>query len=268
MAQLDELYLRYNRVEYVSPDPLQFLAAYTHPGDREIVGLIASSLAFGNVKQILRSVSTALGGLESPRAFLMNANARQITRLFASFRHRYASGDDLTALLLGTRAMLEQHGALGTCFAQFVRPEHDTVLPALTAWTETLRLGGGKSDNCLLPSPAKGSACKRLNLFLRWMVRCDAVDPGGWSEVPASKLIIPLDTHMYRIALRLGFTARKQADMKTALEITERFRRLAPEDPVRYDFALTRLGIRDDTDMEAFLARCAPRGNVTKRSAS
>jgi len=100
------------------------------------------------------------------------------------------------------------------------------------------------------------------------MVRCDAVDPGGWSEVPASKLIIPLDTHMYRIALRLGFTARKQADMKTALEITERFRRLAPEDPVRYDFALTRLGIRDDTDMEAFLARCAPRGNVTKRSAS
>ncbi|MCD6487215.1 MAG: TIGR02757 family protein, partial [Syntrophobacterales bacterium] len=107
--------------------------------------------------------------------------------------------------------------------------------------------------NSLLPSPAKGSACKRLNLFLRWMVRHDDVDPGGWDDISSSKLIIPLDTHMHRICLALGITKRKQADMKTALEITRSFQVMAPHDPVRYDFALTRLGIRKDTDITSFL---------------
>ncbi|MBW2545477.1 MAG: TIGR02757 family protein, partial [Deltaproteobacteria bacterium] len=97
-----------------------------------------------------------------------------------------------------------------------------------------------------VPLPAKGSACKRLNLFLRWMVRRDDVDPGGWDDIPPSKLVIPLDTHMHRICLAFGFTKRKQADMKTALEITDSFRAIVPDDPVRYDFALTRLGIRKD----------------------
>ncbi len=97
----------------------------------------------------------------------------------------------------------------------------------------------------LLPSPGKGSACKRLNLFLRWMVRSDDVDPGGWSGVDAGKLIVPLDTHMHRMGLEVGLTRRKQADMQAALEVTRAFRTIAPEDPVRYDFALTRLGIHD-----------------------
>jgi uncharacterized protein (TIGR02757 family) len=100
-----------------------------------------------------------------------------------------------------------------------------------------------------VPSPVGGSACKRLNLFLRWMVRQDGVDPGGWDNVPQSKLIVPVDTHMHRICLRLGLTTRKQANMATALEITEGFRALAPDDPVRYDFSLTRLGIRRDADL-------------------
>jgi uncharacterized protein (TIGR02757 family) len=100
----------------------------------------------------------------------------------------------------------------------------------------------------LLPSPGRGSACKRLNLFLRWMVRSDEVDTGVWQGVAASKLIVPLDTHMHRIAGQMGLTQRKQPDMRTALEITDRFRSIAPMDPVRYDFALTRLGIRQALD--------------------
>ncbi|MBW2650885.1 MAG: DUF2400 family protein, partial [Deltaproteobacteria bacterium] len=89
--------------------------------------------------------------------------------------------------------------------------------------------------------------------FLRWMVRRDDVDPGGWDDIPPSKLVIPLDTHMHRICLALGITKRKQANMKTALEITRSFQVIAPHDPVRYDFALTRLGIRKDTDITSFL---------------
>ena len=98
----------------------------------------------------------------------------------------------------------------------------------------------------VLACPDKGSACKRLNLFLRWMVREDNVDPGGWNQVPASMLIIPLDTHMHRIGHSFQLTSRKQADMRTALEITKAFREMSPQDPVRYDFSLTRLGIRND----------------------
>ena len=104
----------------------------------------------------------------------------------------------------------------------------------------------------LLPSPVAGSACKRLNLFLRWMVRRDEVDPGGWDHVPPSKLIVPLDIHMHRISLQLGLTGRKQANLKAACEITNAFRAIEPDDPVRYDFSLTRLGIRDDLTPDGF----------------
>ena len=98
-----------------------------------------------------------------------------------------------------------------------------------------------------LPSPDGGSACKRLNLFLRWMVRKDNVDPGIWQSIPASHLIVPLDTHMHRIAKAMGLTSRKQADIQSAIEITGAFSFIRPADPVRYDFALTRLGIKPGT---------------------
>ena len=100
-----------------------------------------------------------------------------------------------------------------------------------------------------MPWPSRGSACKRLNLYLRWMIRSDEVDPGGWSGVHPRKLIVPLDTHMHRIGREWGFTRRKAADMKTALEITEAFRSINELDPVKYDFALTRTGIRKDVKL-------------------
>jgi len=108
-------------------------------------------------------------------------------------------------------------------------------------------------ENSLLPCPEKGSACKRYHLYLRWMVRKDAVDPGGWDGISASKLIVPLDVHMHRICMGLGLTSRAQADLKTALEVTQRFRAIVPEDPVRYDFALTRTGIRNDLDLTGIM---------------
>jgi len=103
--------------------------------------------------------------------------------------------------------------------------------------------------------PEKGSACKRMNLFLRWMVRKDRVDPGGWADVPVSKLIVPLDTHMHKISLQLGFTSKKQANLQAALEITNGFKKLVPEDPVKYDFSLTRFGIREGMNMDSLLSQ-------------
>jgi uncharacterized protein (TIGR02757 family) len=124
-----------------------------------------------------------------------------------------------------------------------------TVIPALNFFATALTVENSNPGH-LIALPEKGSACKRMNLFLRWMVRKDRVDPGGWHGVPVSKLIIPLDTHMHKISLKLGFTAKQQANMNTALEITTGFRQIIPGDPVKYDFVLTRFGIRDDMNID------------------
>ena len=112
-------------------------------------------------------------------------------------------------------------------------------------------------DSFLLPSPADGSACKRLFLYIKWMSRRDAVDPGGWAGVPPSSLMMPVDTHIFRIGRTLGFTSRSQADLRACREITQAFARICPEDPTKYDFCLSRFGIRSDLKMENLLATCA-----------
>ena len=238
------MYARYNRREFVHPDPLEFLYDYKDARDREVVALIASSLAYGRVRQILKSVSTVLSKMTpSPSAFLKNSTSAQIHKTFKNFKHRFTTDEDISCLLIGMKSAIEEHGSLEKCFLAGLRDEHDSIMPALSSFVLDLNLD---LDLNLIPTPEKKSACKRLNLFLRWMVRKDEVDPGGWNKVPRSKLIVPLDTHMHRIARELGLTTRKQANLKTALEITEAFREVEPDDPVKYDFVLTRFGIRDD----------------------
>lgn len=242
---LERLYHTYNRRSFVHPDPLIFLYRYDDPADREIVGLLASSLACGRVEQILRSVENALARLGPPAAFLRDSPPETLRRAAAGFVHRWTRGKDLAALLIGARDVIAQHGSLQACFVKGMTPGDANVLGALDGFALQLRRHGGS----LVPSPCKGSACKRLLLFLRWMVRNDAVDPGGWTDVSPARLVVPLDVHMHRIARHLGLTDRKQADMRTALEITRAFTAFSPEDPVRYDFSLTRLGIRRDVSL-------------------
>jgi len=240
----------------VHPDPLEFLYNYEDRCDREVVGLVASSLAYGRVAQILKSVSCVLERMQpTPSVFLRQSSKARMYRTFADFRHRFTTGGELSALLWGVKGVIDRYGSLNACFATSMGDGESTTLPALASFVQELNAGSGLLHNSLLPSPARGSACKRLNLFLRWMVRQDMVDPGGWEHVPVSKLVIPLDTHMHRICLALRLTHRRQADLRTALEVTAAFRVIAPHDPVRYDFALTRLGIRNDTDLDAFLEK-------------
>ncbi|MFP4057516.1 MAG: TIGR02757 family protein [Candidatus Brocadiia bacterium] len=258
---LEALYRRLNRRQLVHPDPLEVLYAYPRVEDRELAALVAACLAYGRVTGILRSVRGALGRMPSPRAWLAEATPAGLRAAFAGFRHRFATGVQLAALLLGSKRLIERHGSLNEAFAAHLEPGHATVVPALAGFADELRRAADGLDAHLLPCPRRGSACKRLALFLRWMVRRDAVDPGGWTGVSAAQLIVPLDTHMHRICRALGLVARRSADLRAAEEATASFRRFAPHDPVRYDFALTRLGIRPEADLGAFLKPyVAPKG--------
>ena len=253
---LDRLYRTYNRRSYIGTDPLVYLYDFDRTGDRELVGLVASSLAFGTVKQIMRSIESVLRVLgDSPVDFIMNCSPRKLGNILPGFKHRWARGRDLSRLLLGARGVIETHGSLEKCFIAAYESSHRDIVPALTAFTAEIARGGGGYTGCLLPSPRGGSACKRLNLFLRWMVRRDEVDPGGWSGIPAAKLIVPLDIHMYRWSRAFGFTERRRADLKAAREVTDAFREIAPDDPVKYDFTLTRIGMAGGGESETGIDR-------------
>lgn len=251
---LESLYNKYNTREYVHPDPLEFLFDYSELEDREIVGLIASSLAYGRVSQILKSVNSVLEKLKpSPRQYLEKTTPPTMKNDFRGFRHRFTSGEEMAALLYGIKKVLENFGSLGECMKLGYNKSDDDLAPALANFTENLFYATGRVKSSLLPRPELGSACKRLNLYLRWMVRHDEVDPGGWKEIPPSKLIIPLDVHMLRAGRAFGFTERKQADLKTAREITAEYRKICPDDPVKYDFVITRMGIKKEINFEEFI---------------
>ena len=253
---LEALYERYNRREFADPDPIVFLYRYADPLDREIAALVASSLAFGGARQIAGSVERALSPMgSSPRRYLLEAGKRRLRRDSAAFRHRWADGADLAAILEGAGEAIRRHGSLGECFLAGLGSEAEDVVPALERFAAAILPQGCGAGERLLPDPCRRSACKRLNLMLRWMARSDRIDPGGWDGVPASKLIVPLDRHMHRFGLRLGLVERSHADMRAARELTAAFRAMEPDDPVKYDFALTRLGIRRDDDSAELLAR-------------
>lgn len=253
---LEALYRRYNHRKYVHPDPLEFLLDYDNVQDMEIVGFIAAGLAYGRVAQILKSVAHVLEPMsDNPRVFLDSVSRPALGKIYKGFKHRFTTSDELVDVLCGLKDVNSQFGSLNECFLVcFDKADHD-VVKALSTFVDELGCYSNGKRNSMVPLPSKGSACKRLNLFLRWMVRNDDVDPGGWNGISPAKLIVPLDTHMHNISLKLGLTDRKQGNMRTALEITQAFRNIVPDDPIRYDFALTRLGIRNDTEIETFLKK-------------
>jgi uncharacterized protein (TIGR02757 family) len=245
---LEALVRRYNRREAVGLDPVGLLYGFADLRDREIAGLVASSLAYGRVAQIHASVAAVLSRMDSPRRFLERSRACDLRRAFRGFRHRFTTGDEVGALLCGAKRCLESFGSLEAGFASGLEDGHADTAAAVGAFACRLSEGAGLPCRSLLPEPARGSACKRLHLFLRWMVRRDEVDPGGWDRVPRSKLLVPLDTHMHRIGREFGFTRRGSADLAAAREITAALAKFAPGDPVRYDFALAHWGMEGCPD--------------------
>ena len=248
--KLNALYTRMNVRSYASPDPIEVLYRYSDPIDQEVMGLVSASLAYGRVAHILNNVQKVADALgEHPASRLMDSTPAQLLKRLAGFQHRWTREEEMVALLLGMRRVLRNHASLGACFLAGYRADDETILPALVIWTQALLRADCPS---LLANPASGSACKRLLMYLRWMVRKDEIDLGLWTTVPAAKLLVPLDTHMFNICRKLKLTQRKQANLKTAVEVSRGFARIAPDDPVRYDFALTRLGIRADESIDDF----------------
>lgn len=246
-SKLDQLYLAYNRKQYVDPDPLLFLYNYPDVRDREIAGIIASSLAYGRVAMIMQAVSMVLEKMGPDlRRFVIDADPKCLAGMFKNFKYRFATGNHLTALIMGLQTVIADYGSLGACLTMNQTEETNLSGGLARIRTQVVQAGGAGH---LLADPGKSSACKRSHLFLRWMVRKDQVDPGGWSDVPAAALTCPVDAHMFKIGHMLGFTKRRSADRICAAQITEGFRRINPDDPVKYDFCLTRFGIRAGLDM-------------------
>ena len=257
---LESLYAEFNRREYVSPDPLEFLYLYDSPADREVVGLIASSLAYGRVASILASVRRVLDILgKNPADALACAGEDALLSRLSGFKHRFNDAAEMSKFLSGIGAALREYGSLENLFcssyASHSSEKKPAMLDAMDLFARTLLGLGGLERSQLLPFASKGSACKRLALFIRWMTRNDDVDPGGWPRVMPRDIIVPLDTHMFRIATGLGFVRRRSADGIAAAEATEGFRAFCPSDPVRYDFALTRFGIRTGMSVDKLLAK-------------
>lgn len=243
LETLEKCYADYNKRELAWPDPVTCIYPFDDPRDREIAGLVASTLAFGRVSQIHRSVEDALGRMGPPYRFAREKGRTAALDAFDGFRHRWVSGRDLAGLLAGLKELLAEYGCLEGAFRSGVSPGDTTVMPAVAALCRKLAASDGGGPGRLVPSGEGKCAFKRLNLFLRWMVRRDEIDPGGWDSIPASRLVVPLDTHMFRVGRSFGFTTRKSADGRTALEVTAGFAGFAPDDPVKYDFALARMGM-------------------------
>lgn len=255
---LEEIYITYTRPDLIHPDPVEFPRRYSDKVDREIAALIASSLAYGRVQQIHRSVERVLSPMEhAPGSFLLSASQDALEELYYDFRHRFTSGRELISFLKGVKRLLIRFGSLEECLAHCIAAQNErNVFKGITAFAEKLKEAAGGASS-LLASPADGSACKRFFLFLKWMVRHDSVDPGGWTVLLPKDICVPVDTHMHKIGRSLNFTIRKQADLKTVMEITRAFQIISPLDPARYDFALTRFGIRAELEISDLIKRCS-----------
>lgn len=258
---LENLYRTFDHVNSAS-DPVHIVRRYRARDDREIAGFCAAALAFGRVASVLSSIESLLVVMgPSPAAFVRAFDPATDGRRLVRLVHRWIRGKDLIALLLILQRMLRESSSIERFFVAGDDPSAPDIGPALDAFSTRaldtdlrqaygwrragpLGLAGKRPGVCyFFPRPSAGSACKRLNLFLRWMVRKDAIDLGVWSRVSASRLIVPLDTHVIRLGRCLRLTRYKSPGWRMAAEITASLRAIDPADPVRYDFSLCHVGM-------------------------
>ncbi len=258
---LDEVYRKYGRSEFLGTDPLPLVRAYTDPRDREVAGLLTALLSYGRVSAICshaRAVLETLG--PSPRDALLRFDPKRDGPPLYPLRYRFHTGEDIASLFRILRDVLRSHGSVEALLhstAGSIREKLSTMVRHL----HSVHSVGGREFSYglrfLLPSPDAGGACKRWNLYLRWMVRGDdGIDCGVWRGLSPADLVLPLDTHLLRIGRRLGFVTTRSASWEAAERFTAALREYDSEDPLRYDFALCRLGILDRCPSSGFGKRC------------
>ena len=237
----------------ISPDPLEFLHMYKKEKDIEAIGFIASVFAYGNVKQIISKLERIILIVgEHSYNYIVNFSGKDCKDL-KGLQHRFYTENDILNLILALKLVYRNHGSLKNLFLSFYEPSAPNLKNAISKFSDLFLNEIRKqtnSDNVsrgiqfMFPKPEKGSACKRMNLFLRWMIRKDELDFGLWKEIPTNKLVIPVDTHIAKICKSLRLTKRKNVSWKMAEEITENLKKYDPLDPVKYDFALCHIGMR------------------------
>jgi uncharacterized protein (TIGR02757 family) len=291
-ARLDALYASFNCVDSAT-DPIQLVRRFDDPADREVAGFCAAALAFGRVASVLQSIERLFAVMgRSPAAYVRSFDPQRQAGDLKPIVHRWTKGDDLTALVIILQRML-QKGSIEAFFLEGYDPQAPDVSGALESFSTRalqtdLRLAYGNRKPrpgvaYFFSRPSREGACKRLNLFLRWMVRRDAVDFGIWTHVPAAKLLVPLDTHVIRVGRCLRLTRYTSPGWKMAADITASLRELDPDDPVKYDFSLCHLGMADQCGFNRAQADSAcplrglcrpgirgvrPRGSDTRRASS
>lgn len=263
---LEVVYARYHRSEFLGSDPLVMVHGFEDPADREVAGLFAALLAYGNVRQINASLERLFTAMDwQPRRFLDSFHWPAAHRALRGFKHRFADENDILCLCWLLHQALKTQ-TLEAGFAAGVLKEDADLAAAAGRFVDYLQsfafepyfdrdeMLGRSSFKHLLPRADKGSACKRIHLFLRWMVRpADGIDLGLWPSIPPALLLVPIDTHVMRLSQNLGLCSRQTASLQFSREVTARLREIDCEDPVRFDFSLCRLGI---------LKACPTRSNI------
>ena len=280
---LDRLYHGFNHAQSAT-DPIELVRSYDARDDREIAGFVASALAFGNVRAVMASIGDVLDRMgASPAAFVRSFAPD--SSAFDGFVHRWTRGRDVAALVWVLRQMLDRSGSIEGFFLEGDDPASPDVAVGLESFSRrALALdvspfyGRKRPPATGVPyffsRPSSGGACKRLNLFLRWMVRRDAVDLAVWTGVARSRLVVPLDTHVIRLGQCLGLTRYRSPGWRMASDITTRLREMDPEDPVRFDFSICHVGMmgncgfgekKRDRDCP-FRGVCKPRASLRPSS--
>lgn len=264
---LNRFYREYNLKERLKHDPIEFLHRYSTQRDIEIVGFIASCFAYGKVELFKLIIEKILSpGSKHPARFFTNFTLKKDGKYFKGISYRFNKEKDILCLVYMLSQALRKWNSLKNLFYHYYSSEQEDISDALDNFVDFfLRIDTSAiyGENIkpygltqFFPPPQKSSACKRMNLFLRWMVRTDDIDLGIWDKISPSKLIIPLDTHIAKISKCLGLTKRTSSGWKTAKEITESLKKLDPEDPLKYDFALCHQGISGMCKGEKFRNIC------------
>ena len=242
---LEHLHDKYNRVEFIEPDPISIPHLFTDRHDREVAGFMAATIAWGNRKAIVKSARRMMQYMDyAPADFVRNASERELEHL-QSYVHRTFNGQDFTDFVLCMRHIIELYGGIGEFFEGCYEATHDMAKVLSEFRREFFSVPHNQHCEKHLSSIDKGAACKRLNMYLRWFVRHDdrGVDFGLWRKIPMSALYLPLDVHTGNMGRALGLLQRKQSDWKATVEITAALREFDAEDPVRYDYSLFGAGI-------------------------
>jgi uncharacterized protein (TIGR02757 family) len=269
-APLEALYRDFAYGERVERDAIRLPRRYDDPRDREVAALLTACLAYGRVELFGAQLDAVFSRIRSPYALALGFEPERDGAAFRDFVYRFNRPRDLVAFFVAARQVLARHGSLEKCFLAGDPGPHGPIGPALERFARAFleaeldavfpRGRVSRGYRHLFPLPSAGGPCKRLLLFLRWMVRREPPDFGLWTSVAPARLLIPVDTHVENMSRAIGLTARRSRSWRMAEEITARLARIDPRDPVKYDFALCHTRMSGDCRDRRDLPVCAPCG--------